>query len=434
MKQPRPVFPWSRAALGAVLLLASLVPARADPGPGDVFREYIWQPPLHGNGLWLRATGPDATNPGALKFLPNPVNTIELADLEGATRVEVQVELLQCHVGTIGQAVRVNGAAWVLLPPPKLIPGDAGSEAGIPELWQTMRYPTVDLPLADLKTGANTFEFTSQRGPIALGRTWPQSLVYGVIFRIYYGAGKAAPAGRVLGAQPLEYRHGFLALAAEAGAAPGRTVRRVDFLARYEGYDWRGEGVWLQYHYNTEYGALRRHAGTASAAPWRVEWDTRWVPAQPEPVQVVARIEDDRGLCTITAPTVLDFRGSPDVRMFRSDRIPPKWSSRIGRRFTSRVKLPDDLSRLREARVIFASWSGEHAGAIGVNGLTLVGNVGRQHELSYDELTVPVGVLQPGENEFFTTSATKHHGIELLWPAFVVLARFAPAEAGHAAP
>src|SRR5688572_20063419 len=110
-----------------VFALAALV--RAEPQPGDVFREHVWRP---ADGKWQRITSPAATHKGAQKFLPNAVNAIELTELANATRVEVQLELLLSHFGTVGQAMRVNGGAWLPIPAPKDIPGKMGREPAPP--------------------------------------------------------------------------------------------------------------------------------------------------------------------------------------------------------------------------------------------------------------------------------------------------------------
>jgi hypothetical protein len=117
--------------------------------------------------------------------------------------------------------------------------------------------------------------------------------------------------------------------------------------------------------------------------------------------------------------------------MFVAHDVPPRWQTRANRRNTCKITLPDDLAGLREARIILASWNGDQADAIGINDTLLVRNIGFNHDLSYDEITVPVSALKPGVNEFYTASSTQHHGIEVLWPGVVLVARFAPPGAAH---
>lgn len=418
-----------RHALGLGWLIFGLVVlARAEPRPGDVFRENVWRA---ADGKWQRITSPEATHKGAQKFLPNAVNTIELKALENATRVEVQLELLLSHFGTTGQAMRVNGGEWLPIPGPKDLPGKMGREQAPAEMFHTMLFPTVTVPLAALRSGQNTFEFTCRPGR-GLAERWPQSIVYAATFRIYYKADIAAPSGRVIAKSATPDRFGAIALSVEPVPSSGRAIRRVDFLARYHGYDWRGEGVKEHWHYQTHFGALRYHAGTAFTAPWTAAWDVREVPAQEGPVQIVARIEDDQGMCRMTQPLALEkFRGMPNTRLIAAHDVPVHWQSRDNKRHACKITLPDDLSRLAEAKLILATWNGDQCDEIGLNGTTLMRNVGHNHDLSYDTIHVPISLLKPGENEFHTKSATLEHGIEVLWPGPVLLVRFAPAHTGH---
>lgn len=413
---------WLAAACATAALL------RAEPQPGDVFREYRWTD----NGRWQRITGPDATMAGAKEFLPNKVNSIELADLAGARRVEVQLELLQSHYGTVGQSVRMNGGDWIPIPTSPHIPGKAGSKPGTADQWLTMLYPAVEIPLAALKPGANSFEFTSKSGPIGLGSRWPQSIVYGVTFRVYYGADKPAPSGKVAAPVGTPGRYGTIELVADPVASAGRSIRRVDFLAKYHGYDWRGEGVLERWHYHTFFNAIRHHAGTAFHAPWRTAWDIRMVPGQEKPVQVAARIEDDTGMVRMTEAVTLEkFKGLPNTKIFAAHDVPPAWQTRANRRNSCKITLPDDLSGLREVKLILASWNGDQTDEIGINDTLLQRNIGFNHDLSYDIINIPISALKPGVNEFYTKSSTVHHGIEVLWPGIVMIARFAPPGAAH---
>ncbi|MDO8541317.1 MAG: hypothetical protein Q7S40_12835 [Opitutaceae bacterium] len=45
-----------------------------------------------------------------------------------------------------------------------------------------------------------------------------------------------------------------------------------------------------------------------------------------------------------------------------------------------------------------------------MNDVVLARNISRNHNLSYDELTVPISALRPGNNTFLTASARTDHG------------------------
>jgi hypothetical protein len=185
--------------------------------------------------------------------------------------------------------------------------------------------------------------------------------------------------------------------------------------------------VYEQWHYNFRRGDLRHHLATAERAPWRGHWDTAWLPASKQPAAIVARVQDATGLYWQSAPLENPDLAHPRasrVELFASQEVPMRWHTRAGRKNACMITLPEDLSGLREARIVLATWNGHGADAIGVNGVVIAGNIGQNHDLSYDTLTVPISALRPGKNEFFTASEEKEHGIEVQWPGPVLLARF----------
>ncbi len=410
----------------ALLLLASL--ASGDPVPGDVFREALWRPEgKNMHSRWQRVTGPAATAERAKRFLPNAVNHLVVSDLDKAIRAELQVELLQSHFGTVGQAFRLNGGAWIEIPPSPFIPGKAGAGEGGPHHWLSMRYPAVAVPLPDVRPGSNTLEFTTAPG-FGLGERWPQSLVSGAILRVYYdAAAKPHPTGHVelLPAEDTSAIGFDLKFVPDAGS--GESVQRVDFIGRYKGFDWRGEAQYQSWHYQFRRGELRRNLATVWRAPWRALWDTSWLPVQTEPVAIAARLMDATGLYHLTpaleVPDAVHPRSSR-IELLSPHAVSQRWQTRAKRRHSCKITLPESLAGLREARVILATWNGYGADEIGVNDTVICSNIGLNHDLSYDTLTVPISALHPGENEFFTASNDKEHGIEVQWPGFVLLLRF----------
>lgn len=410
----------SLAVAGCIL---AGIPARlaAQPMPGDVFREYVWRP----EGKWQRVTGPEVKDERAKAFLPNAVNKIRIDDLDGARKVEATIEMLLCHGGTAGKKIRLNGGPWIAIPESDLIPGDAGRGPPVLE-YQSMRYPTVEIPLDQIREGANTFEFTCSSGT-ALGKWWPQWLLYGVTFRVYYGPSKPHPtgqvmrpaAGDVLGESPVF----------EAEASGPAAIRQVDFIGLYEDFNWEGDGEYRQWHRRPLFGKLYSHIGTATATPYRVRWDNAWVPTQTEPIAVTARIVDRTGMCWMTPPVEgLRMARPYTVAMYRPYDVPKTWSTRAGATDSCKVDVTGPLDKAIAAKVVMVTWNGVAADEIGINGRKIVTSVGRNHDLSHDEFAVPLDALRPGTNTLYTSSATEHHGIEVQWPGMVLLVRYATPE------
>ena len=98
----------------AILTIMTTVSiANASPKPNDVFREHVWKGPYVNAGNWQRVTDPDASHAGAAEFLPNPVNSVTLENLEGAVRAELYIEQWGGHAGTSAKRLRLNDNAWI---------------------------------------------------------------------------------------------------------------------------------------------------------------------------------------------------------------------------------------------------------------------------------------------------------------------------------
>jgi len=400
-----------------VMLMFMSADCWAQPGPGDIFREYKWRP----DRKWQRVTGPDTTEPRAQKHLPNSVNKIVIDDLDGATKVEAYIEMLLCHGGTVNKRIRVNGNPWIPIPESPLIPGKAGQ--GPPDAeYQYMRYPSVRLPVKYLRQGNNTFELTCSGGT-ALGGWWPQWILYGVTFRVYYDNSKPHPTGEITnptagsttGDRPI-------LLATATGPQP---IKRVDFIGLYEDFNWEGDGNYRQWHYRYLYNEMKNHIGTATVAAYKVAWNDAWVPTQDRPIRLIARILDDTGMCYMT-PAVGDIKLRRDrtVRMYKPYDVPRRWSTRAGKTHKCKIDINDDLDEAIAAKIIMSTWNGVAADEIGINDEKVVTRVGQDHDLSYDEFEVPLNLIKPGINTLYTHSTTTHHGIEVQWPGMVLLIKY----------
>lgn len=406
------------ARLAGALLLAATA-AAAEPGPGDVFREYAWRGPWVNAVNWQRVTDPEAGHSGAQDFLPNPVNRVTIDDLEGAIAAEVYIEQWGGHAGTSAKRLRLNGHDWIAIPEPAGIPGNAGQHED-PECYQYLNHTAVPLPLDQLQAGVNSFEFTA--GPqICFGFNWGQWGVYGVTFRIYYDpAAKAHVRGRLTGPQSGGERP---VLGAEVDDPAA--VQRVDFIARYEDFDYEGNGLYRQWHYTYRYGRIQHHVGSADTAPFAVTWDTEWVPDQPQPVEIIGRVLSDAGLYYMTPVAAYELqRPDHSVRLYKPYNVPGSWQTRARQRHSCQLYVAHDLRRASAARLLLSTWSGGHADAIGINDSSLVRRVGKVHDYSHDYIPVDPGLLRHGVNRAFTYAETDHHGIEVLWPGIALKVRY----------
>lgn len=391
--------------------------ALAEPGYGDVFREYKWRP----DGKWQRVTGPDATAEGAKEFLPNSVNTIRIDDLDGALKVEAYIEMLLCHGGTVDKKIRVNTNPWIPIPESSFIPGKAGQGPPNSE-YQYMRYLCVRIPMKYLQQGNNTFEFTCSPGT-SLGGWWPQWILYGVTFRVYYDSSKPHPTGTITkpsGGSTISESPVF-----EARVTGPHPIKQVDFIGFYEDFNWEGDGNYRQWHYRYLYNEIKNHIGTATKKPYKVIWDNSWVPTQDRPIKIMARIVDAAGMCYMTS-AVENIRLVRDktVRMYKPYNVPKGWSTRVGNTHKCKTDVNDDLSKAVAAKIVMATWNGVAADEIGINGKKIVTKIGKNHDLSYDEFDVRLNLIKSGTNTLYTHSSTTHHGIEVQWPGMVLMVKY----------
>lgn len=405
-------------SLLAMLVLVSTGPsAVAGPQPGDVFREYSWRP----EGKWQRVTGPETTEPRARAFLPNAVNELVIDDLDKAVRVEAYVEMLLCHAGTVDKRMRVNGGPWIPIPESDLIPGEAGRGPPGTE-YQSMRYPLVGIPLEQINAGKNTFEFTCSGGT-RLGSWWPQWIVYGVTFRVYYSPDKPHPTGRIVSPVPgAVFNDPSVTIELETSGS--RPIDRAEIVGFYTDFNWEGEGLDRQWHYRYLYGQMCSHVGTSTKGETPVKWDLQWMPTQKEPISLAAWIVDSSGIVYVSpAAENLRLARRQTVRMLKPYEVPKAWSTRAGRTDRAKIDVADDLGKAVDAKIVVSTWNGVAAEEIGINDRKVVLNVGRNHDLSYDEFPVPLEFIRQGTNTVYTHSTTEHHGIEVQWPGMVLFLR-----------
>jgi hypothetical protein len=390
---------------------------------GDVFREYCWNGPWRTIDCpylnWQRVTDPQTEHPGARKYLPNPVDTVQIDDLQQAVRAECCIEQWGGHAGTSNKTIRINGNEWIEIPESSSM----GPER--PESYQYMRYPVVAVPLNQLREGSNRFELScgNQISHLIHDIGWGQWGIYGVIFRICYDSEKPHPSGKI--GDPV-WDDERLSISLEAGqSATSDRIDRVDYLGFYKDYDHNGDGQYRQWHYRFRYGKLFDHLGTSFTSPHRITIDTSWMPVQDQPMKVRARITDYSGMTFLSAPIELPWsRGRGECLMYEPRDVPACWQSRDGNRHSCTIDIPDNLDQAKEARMIISTWNGYEADEIGINGKKLLSRVGRNHDFALSELDIPLTMLREGENEVHTYGTTPQHGIEVLWPGPVIKVRY----------
>ncbi len=400
------------------------ITTKLGPQPGDIYREYA----LHNGGAsdW-RVTDPNATAERAKVYLPNPILSLAIDDMEHAVRAEVVLDRWGGHAGTKDKQIRFNGNDWITLP--ELTTTPEGSE---PEQFYSQDNPIVAVSLKDLKQGVNTLE--GGIGPRNAGHWWGQWGMYSAILRIYYAPEKKKYAtGKIISpaADATLYENPKIKLACDKNA------KRIDVLAWYDGYDEDGNGVFAEWHaarfqpLRGEPAALRDHVGTITPSDGLdLTWQTRWVPDQkPAAIKLVARIHGKDGLIyvTDTVERLSLQRDGWSVKQYHATGIQPHFGVRIGKTKSCQIPISsaDDLSNATEAVMHYRTWeaSDEHHSPFQINGHQHA-NEGLNHHYDYDLLPIPVSELRLGDNTFTIHSDTKHHMLEVLWPGPAITVRY----------
>ena len=412
----------------AVLIILSVAASGlTQPQPGDVFREYRWTHVTGDAGGSLRVGGRLGTTNWGTQIINGCWQTpdIELVhefELEGAVKAEINIEKILCHEDTRGLAISVNGGDWIVIPEAGNIPEPQWS-------YQHHIYPTVPLSLHELKEG--TGNYFCLKVDTTHTWNWPQNLIYGVHFRVYYDPDKVNhPSGRILKPRSGEMVGQMADLEIEAACDYDR-IKEVDYVGLYDDVNWEGDGIYRQWHGHFYHGDLIHHIGTTKTAPYRLRWDTSWLPDQELPMQIAARIVDDSGMIYMTeAVTGLGLqREDFSVELCKPYDVPMKWLTRKGEA-EEKFAVNGDPKKAVAARLVWSSWSPGYMNGVFINGIKVFDSEG-PHYKYYDHCvnlsdTTPLvkgtNVLKTGKTPLYDGHMV--HGMEVNWPGIMVLIKY----------
>jgi hypothetical protein len=403
-------------------------PTLAQPAPGDVFREYRFYNEAGDAGGAIRVGGkqgvsyPDRGSDhnyiNAWMDFPGQLN------LQHAIRAEVVVEKILSHNGTTGLAIQWNDGQWIPLPPPATLPQPAAD-------YYHHTCITTAIPLDVLRSGDDATNRFRLRVNPDQPWNWPQHLIYGVHLRIYYVARQVScVTGRLLTPSDDSSIGRHVPLTLEIPDR-FRRVNRVDYLAKYEGVNWEGDGVYRRWHYFYYHGQLCHHVGSSVTAPFDLTWDTSWIPDQTEPVEIAAWITDDTGL-TFMTPAVSGLqlqRPGLSVELCRPQNVPENWVTRNDE-YTQTVTVEGNPAAATAAKLLWSSWSPGYMNGLFLNDTRVLDKEGPRYR--YYDHAVPLQdltALKPGTNTIRTGKTPKYdgkmvHGMEVNWPGIQLLIQY----------
>ncbi|MBN1293111.1 MAG: T9SS type A sorting domain-containing protein [Candidatus Latescibacteria bacterium] len=387
----------------------------AQPNPGDVFREYYWYNKNGDAGQALRVGG-------QVGYGGRNITLFHDFDLENAIKAEVIIEKIQCHDGTLGLSISINDSDWILVPEPDSIP--------VPkDQYQHHFYPVIEIPLSMLKTGTgNVFKMKVSDFH---AWNWPQNLINGVHFRIYYDAAKKDhPTGEMVVPVSGNKIGDTVFLRADV-SSPNGNIKQVDYIGLYDDVNFEGDGIYYQWHYHYFHGIIINHLGTVKEAPYQLSWDTTWVPDQSRPIQIAARIIDETGMIFMTQPiTDLELdRENVSVELCKPYEQDRQW---VTRKYNKKEKfdISGDPDKISGVKLVWSSWSPGYMNGVYINNKKVFDKEGPLYQYCAHRVDIDsLNVFQNGKNILMTgqslaVNGQTVHGMEVNWPGIMVLIRY----------
>ncbi|TNF43436.1 MAG: hypothetical protein EP310_04555 [Bacteroidetes bacterium] len=409
---------------GFLILLLFEMCVYGQPEPGDIFREYTWATPEGSRERFLRVCGDgyydDHTRKGEGLFPAGVVtdgwfSLPDDIDLNDAIKAEVLVERMLCHDGSTGLAVKFNDGAWHAFP-------DADSIPKPQDEYLYHYYPIVELPMNELKTGAksNRFRFT-----INPKQRWgmPQNMVYGMVVRIYYKNSKPHTTATISGVKTNDKLGDNVQLSVQSKG----NFTKVEYIGLMENINYEGDGRYFQWHYHYHRGDLMNHIGTSATGNFT--WNTEWVPDQPKPFQLAARVTNAEGIIYMTQPVEnLQFERSFSVELCKPYNIPRRWATRE-MEFVSAFDVKGDLTKAEKFLVTAVTWSPGYLNGVYLNDFLILDRESCRYcyhiiRREYTESAYLNGMnsLKTGKTPFYKGKMV--HGTEIQYPGFMVLVKY----------
>ncbi|MBN2271826.1 MAG: hypothetical protein JXN61_14510 [Sedimentisphaerales bacterium] len=397
---------------------------------GEFYREHpaLQDTQVSNSQRWLRVNDQDVSLDETFGNRPEAkANGLMLVpideDLFLLERAELRLDMWGGHPGTTNKRFLLNGKEVYEIP-------EVGTETGN----CTYSYPVINLKVGHLVSGANAFQFTCDRG----SSFWGHFIIDSAAVRCFLkpdhpdllktGLDKfkadvvLGNAGNVL--------NETITVSISCPEIFKKSIISVDYFGQFLGFDDTGSGAENDWHGFTHKGRWQNHIGSASEAPFTVEWDTSMIPSQPKPMAIRAVVHFRDGFHYVTKDLEgLTFpAGRDEIAMHRCSIMPAPFWSRASRRNKAQFDLPADISSLTRAKLMIKVWDGGEGNIkepFKINGHPYSVTSGRAiHDVVFTIAEVNPDHLKPGNNEITLLSDTEHHGIEVLLPGPVIIARY----------
>lgn len=332
-------------------------------------------------------------------------------------RAEVLFEMWGGHPLTENKRFTINGRGTYHLP-------------GYENTWEQGEYiyPAIPITASNLVTGVNAFQIACDRGTT----WWGTFIVDEMLVRCYLKDDDKRILDNGLKdftAIPLVQKiEDNTVVKLNVSPEFQKQIAQVHYIARYDGYDDRGDGSGNGWHGFTKNRVYTNHVGSVSQAPFAVNWDTKMIPTQGKAMALKAIIELKNGL--LFESEILDNlwfpKGRPTVMLIHSTNASAPYWTRDKNLKTNIMTLTMDPKEIEMAELQVKIWDGgegDVAEPFKLNGVGYpVTSKKSDHKPHLTKHKVETSNLKLGENTVELYSDTKHHGIEMMipFPALIV--------------
>ena len=344
-------------------------------------------------------------------------------DLFNIKTAQLYLEMWGGHPGTSAKRFLPNGKQVYNIP-------EVGTAAG----HCTYSYPVIPMKVSHLVTGTNAFQFACDRG----SSFWGHFIIDNAAVRCFL-----KPDHPDLVKTGLKEFSANIKLSNASGVLQDITevsisfpekfeqlIVSVDYFGRYLGFDDDGDGQDNDWHGFTQKKQYKNNIGSASKPPFAVKWNTSMLPSQPEPMAICAVVLLKGGYHYVT--DTLDDLTFPANRnrvvMYKCSSMPAPFWSRDSKENKAVIELPKDISSIQRAQLMIKIWDGGEGNikeSFKINGHPYPITSRRAvHDVVFTIADVNPKHLKPGKNQITLLSDTEHHGIEVLLPGPVLIARY----------
>jgi hypothetical protein len=204
---------------------------------------------------------------------------------------------------------------------------------------------------------------------------------------------------------------------------------KVEYIGLMENVNYEGDGRYFQWHYHYHRGELMNHIGTSTTGA--LTWNTEWLPEQPQPMQIAARVTDANGVIYMTkAVENLSLKRPYKVELCKPFSQPRRWATRE-MEYVEMFDVKGKVKNVEKFQITAVTWSPGYLNGIYLNDFLLMDRESCKYcyhiikrEYANPEFLSTMNGLKTGKTPLH--GGKMQHGTEIQYPGIMVLVKFKP--------